>query len=91
MAAVDIDQRIRDTQREYAEFLDDYVRNLIPLLSYFLLFYIFSFYIFYCFLLYQDRDGIYTQLVKDMVSSKQTRLIVNINDLRRVNPKRAQG
>lgn len=25
MAAADVDQRIRDTQREYAEFLDDYV------------------------------------------------------------------
>lgn len=62
MAAPDIDQRIRDTQREYAEFLDDY-----------------------------NRDGIYTQLVKDMVSNKQTRLVVNINDLRRVNPKRAQS
>jgi len=62
MAAADVDQRIRDTQREYAEFLDDY-----------------------------NRDGIYTQLVKDMVSSKQTRLIVNINDLRRVNPQRAQS
>lgn len=28
MAAGDIDQRIRDTQREYAEFLDDYVRSV---------------------------------------------------------------
>lgn len=62
MAAGDIDQRIRDTQREYAEFLDDY-----------------------------NRDGIYTQLVKDMVSNKQTRLIVNINDLRRVNAARANS
>lgn len=26
MATGDVDQRIRDTQREYAEFLDDYVR-----------------------------------------------------------------
>ena len=40
--------------------------------------------------IFQNRDGIYTQLVKDMISSKQTRLIVNINDLRRVNPQRAQ-
>lgn len=39
----------------------------------------------------QNRDGIYTQLVKDMISNKQTRLIVNINDLRRVNAKRASG
>lgn len=27
MATGDVDQRIRDTQREYAEFLDDYVSN----------------------------------------------------------------
>jgi len=27
MAAADVDQRIRDTQREYAEFLDDYVTD----------------------------------------------------------------
>ncbi len=39
----------------------------------------------------QNRDGIYTQLVKDMVTSKQTRLVVNINDLRRVNAARAHG
>lgn len=28
MATGDVDQRIRDTQREYAEFLDDYVRTI---------------------------------------------------------------
>ena len=27
MAAADVDQRIRDAQREYADFLDDFVRN----------------------------------------------------------------
>jgi hypothetical protein len=27
MAAGDVDQRIRDIQREYADFLDDYVKT----------------------------------------------------------------
>jgi DNA replication licensing factor MCM3 len=83
MAAGDVDQRIRDIQREYAEFLDDYVRKCWYYLT------IQKVYFELCF--FQNRDGIYTQLVKDMVSSKQTRLIVNINDLRRVNVARANG
>jgi len=57
--ATEIDQRLRDIQREYLDFLDD------------------------------DNDqGIYLQKVKDMVSNNEVRVIVNINDLRRKNPKR---
>ncbi|XP_072028727.1 zygotic DNA replication licensing factor mcm3-like [Amphiura filiformis] len=56
----DIDQQLRDYQREYLDFLDD------------------------------DTDqGIYNEKVRDMISKNQTRLIVNINDLRRKAPKRA--
>ncbi|XP_023339006.1 DNA replication licensing factor MCM3 [Eurytemora carolleeae] len=56
------EQKIRDLQRFYVDFLDD-----------------------------SDDQGIYSKLVRDMVESKGTRLIVSINDLRRANPERAKG
>ncbi|XP_067142517.1 DNA replication licensing factor MCM3 isoform X2 [Centruroides vittatus] len=59
--ALDVDQRIRDIQREYLDFLDDDV-----------------------------DQGYYSQCVKDMITNNGCRLIVNINDLRKKNPKRAQ-
>lgn len=37
----------------------------------------------------QESEGIYTQLVKDLVAEKSKRLLININDLRRKNPVRA--
>ncbi|XP_011500712.1 PREDICTED: DNA replication licensing factor Mcm3 [Ceratosolen solmsi marchali] len=37
----------------------------------------------------QEDQGIYTNLVKNMIDEKKYRLIVNINDLRRKNPERA--
>jgi len=57
-----IDQRIRDIQREYLEFLED-----------------------------DEDSGVYTQLVRDMVANGERRLVVNINDLRKKNPQRANG
>ncbi|XP_076046418.1 zygotic DNA replication licensing factor mcm3-like isoform X2 [Oratosquilla oratoria] len=57
-----IDQRLRDIQREYLEFLDD-----------------------------EEDAGAYTQLVRDMVANNECRITVNINDLRKKNPKRASG
>nr|CAD7458079.1 unnamed protein product [Timema tahoe] len=60
MADADIDQRLRDIQREYLDFLDD-----------------------------EEDQDYYAQLVRNMVSDKRKRLLVNINDLRRKNPKRA--
>ncbi|XP_069692646.1 DNA replication licensing factor Mcm3 [Periplaneta americana] len=62
MGEMEIDQRLRDLQREYLDFLDD-----------------------------EENEGTYTQLVKDLVSDKSKRLLVNINDLRRRNPTRAAG
>ncbi|XP_023230051.1 DNA replication licensing factor MCM3-like [Centruroides sculpturatus] len=59
--ALDVDQRLRDIQREYLDFLDDDV-----------------------------DQGYYSQSVKDMITDNGCRLIVNINDLRKKNPKRAQ-
>ncbi|KAI8776701.1 zygotic DNA replication licensing factor mcm3 [Biomphalaria glabrata] len=57
--ATEIDQRLREIQREYLDFLDD------------------------------DNDqGIYIQKVRDMVSNNEIRIKVNVNDLRRKNPKR---
>ncbi|GBP89342.1 DNA replication licensing factor Mcm3 [Eumeta japonica] len=56
----DFDQRLRDLQREYLEFLDD-----------------------------GEDQGIYMELVKQMIAEKSKRLMVNINDLRRKNPERA--
>ena len=37
----------------------------------------------------QENEGIYSQLVKDLVADKNKRLLININDLRRKNPVRA--
>ncbi|KAK9888550.1 hypothetical protein WA026_000795 [Henosepilachna vigintioctopunctata] len=39
----------------------------------------------------EEDQGKYSQLVKDMVADKSRRLIVNLNDLRRKNPTRAQS
>ncbi|PVD32239.1 hypothetical protein C0Q70_07672 [Pomacea canaliculata] len=57
--AVEIDQRLRDIQREYLDFLDD-----------------------------EEDQGIYQQKVRDMITNNEIRLTVNVNDLRRKNPKR---
>ncbi|KAH9494473.1 Zygotic DNA replication licensing factor mcm3 [Bulinus truncatus] len=57
--ATEVDQRLREIQREYLDFLDD------------------------------DNDqGIYLQKVRDMVANNEIRIKVNVNDLRRKNPKR---
>lgn len=61
-ADVVIDQRIRDIQREYLEFLED-----------------------------DEDSGVYTQLVRDMVANGDRRLVVNMNDLRKKSPQRANG
>lgn len=58
----DIDQRQREIQREYLDFLDD-----------------------------GDDQGIYLQKVRDMIANSEVRLIVNINDLRKKNPTRANA
>jgi len=42
----------------------------------------------YIFVFQQDQS-IYQQKVKDMIADGEIRLIVNINDLRKKNPKRA--
>ncbi|GJQ82031.1 Mcm3 [Trypoxylus dichotomus] len=60
MEVQDVDQRLRDIQREYLDFLDD-----------------------------EEDQGKYAQLVKNMVNEKGCRLLVNVNDLRRKNPVRA--
>jgi len=61
-AADEVDQRLRESQREYADFLDD-----------------------------SDDQGIYHNLVREMVENKGQRLIVSINDLRRKKPERAKA
>lgn len=58
----DEDQRIRDVQREYLDFLDD-----------------------------EEDQGTYTAHVRKMVTDNAKRLVVNVNDLRRKNPARAQA
>ncbi|CAH2040167.1 unnamed protein product, partial [Iphiclides podalirius] len=58
----DFDQRLRDLQREYLEFLDD-----------------------------EEDQGLYMERVKQMITEKSKRLVVNINDLRRKNPARAKN
>ncbi|XP_018799245.1 PREDICTED: DNA replication licensing factor Mcm3 [Bactrocera latifrons] len=39
----------------------------------------------------EEDQGIYSGLIKDMIAEKGRRLIVNISDLKRKNPQRAQG
>ncbi|XP_065170674.1 DNA replication licensing factor Mcm3 isoform X2 [Atheta coriaria] len=58
----DIDQRQRELQREYLDFLDD-----------------------------EEDQGTYSTLVKNMIADGSRRLVVNINDLRRKNPARAES
>ncbi|XP_017774841.1 PREDICTED: DNA replication licensing factor Mcm3 [Nicrophorus vespilloides] len=58
----DVDQRSRELQSEYLDFLDD-----------------------------EEDQGKYSQLVKNMIADNKRRLIVNINDLRKKNPKRAHS
>nr|XP_037277703.1 DNA replication licensing factor MCM3-like [Rhipicephalus microplus] len=62
MADTDAEQRIREYQREYLEFLDD-----------------------------EDDQGFYSHKIKDLVTKKERRIIVNINDLRKKNAARAKG
>lgn len=44
-----------------------------------------------CFTEHQEDQGTYMALVKDMIAEESKRLIVNINDLRRKNPTRANA
>ncbi|XP_068622729.1 DNA replication licensing factor Mcm3 [Battus philenor] len=62
MEESDFDQRLRDLQREYLEFLDD-----------------------------EEDQGMYMERVKQMITEKSKRLVVNINDLRRKNSARAKN
>jgi DNA replication licensing factor MCM3 len=79
------EQRLREIQREYLDFLDDEVRLLDE--WQFNLCAIFSTYIS---TLKQDQ-GYYSAKVRDMISENRHRLIVNINDLRRKKQKRARA
>lgn len=40
---------------------------------------------------FQEDQGIYMELVKQMIADKSKRLVVNVNDLRRKNPQRAKN
>ena len=56
------EQKMRELQRSYVEFLDD-----------------------------SDRDGTYDNLVREMIKSKGSRLVVSINDLRNSAPERTRA
>ncbi|XP_075221600.1 minichromosome maintenance 3 [Lycorma delicatula] len=56
----DLDQRLREIQSEYLNFLDD-----------------------------EEDQGVYQKRVKNMIEDKRIRLMVNVNELRRKNQKRA--
>ena len=43
-----------------------------------------------CNIVLQEDQGVYVQKVRDMITDGLIRLVVNINDLRKKNPKRAQ-
>lgn len=40
---------------------------------------------------FQEDQGIYMELVKQMIADNSKRLVVNVNDLRRKNPQRAKN
>ncbi len=73
-------QELREYQREYLDFLDD---NVSPCLLSSLP---------HPYLLphpLQEDQGVYQEKVREMIRGNSHRLIVNINDLRRKNAKRA--
>lgn len=72
---MDEDQEIREFQREYTEFLDDKVSKCYPWL--------------YSEQIVQDDQGLYDAKIRDLIRENQVRLIVNINDLRKKNIRRA--
>lgn len=77
---MDPEQEVREFQREYLDFLDDGVS--IATLARF-------FQVPKTCTSFQDDTGVYYDKVREMVRTQARRLIVNINDLRRKNPKRA--
>lgn len=58
----ELDQKLREYQNEYLQFLDD-----------------------------EEDQGIYHKKVKQMIENNRIRLTVNVNDLRRKNPQRANN
>lgn len=71
---MDEDQEIREFQREYTEFLDDKVSRLVVAIV---------------IKMWQDDQGLYDAKIRDIIRENQVRLIVNINDLRKKNIRRA--
>lgn len=71
---MDEDQEIREFQREYTEFLDDKVSRLVVAIV---------------IKVWQDDQGLYDAKIRDIIRENQVRLIVNINDLRKKNIRRA--
>lgn len=59
---VDIDEELREAERQYLDFLDDEVTD----------------------------QGVYSGMVREMIEKNKSRVIVNINDLRRKNNTRAK-
>ena len=86
------EQRMRELQRSYVEFLDDSDRWVnISLMSFFLVL-SFSFSLPLLTLLTPpSRDGTYDKLVREMVENKGSRLVVSINDLRTAAAERADA
>ncbi|XP_039272002.2 DNA replication licensing factor MCM3-like [Styela clava] len=62
MMDVDIDEELREAERQYLDFLDDEVTD----------------------------QGVYSALVREMIEKGRSRIVVNINDLRRRNNVRAK-
>ena len=71
---MDEDQEIREFQREYTEFLDDKVSRLAVAIV---------------IKVWQDDQGLYNAKIRDIIRENQVRLIVNVNDLRKKNIRRA--
>ncbi len=73
------EQRLRTIQREYLDFLDDGVSEELILFDKqnFVL-------------VKQEDEGVYQDKLKMLIANDESRLIVNINDLRRKNPRRTK-
>lgn len=75
---VQANEEQRDLEREYLDFLDDEVSESLMFLN-----------IFLTHVFFEGDERKYSELVKNMIAERKNRLLVNINDLRRKNPKRA--
>ena len=78
----DVEQRLRDLQRTYVDFLDDADDQVMIVINMTMMIIINDD--------YDDNQGVYDRVVRDMIENKENRIMVNVNDLRRAHADRAK-